>query len=178
MYKAIIFIIFSFPMCSLEVLPLKNINFEEWRFIKDQVMGGKSDGSLSLIKAKDSFEYLSAKGFVSIDGGGFLMFRKEIDRRDLKKFTKVKFKARGNNEMYYVHIKSRNSIFPWVRYLAKFNVNEEWNDYEINISSFIGHSNKRTFKKSLDPQKIKFIGIEAFGRDQKMQLDIASIELL
>ena len=45
-------------------------------------------------------------------------------------------------------------------------------------SSFIGHSNKRTFKKSLDPQKIKFIGIEAFGRDQKMQLDIASIELL
>ena len=106
MYKAIILIIFSFPMYSLEVLPHKNINFDEWRFIKDQVMGGKSDGSLSLIKAKDSFEYLSAKGFVSIDGGGFLMFLAPADKHDLirqnlsrLKEVKINYETHGTDEL-------------------------------------------------------------------------------
>ena len=69
-------------MLSFEILPKKNIDIDAWRFVKDQVMGGKSDGSMSLEEsANENFDFISAKGNVSTDGGGFLMFRKEIDSR-------------------------------------------------------------------------------------------------
>ena len=35
-------------MLSFEILPKKNIDIDAWRFVKDQVMGGKSDGSMAL----------------------------------------------------------------------------------------------------------------------------------
>ena len=42
--------------------------------IKDQVMGGKSDGFMLLKESvNQDFEYISAEGNVSTDGGGFLL---------------------------------------------------------------------------------------------------------
>ena len=176
MLKYFLLIILSLNMLSFEILPKKNIDMDDWRFIKDQVMGGKSDGFMALKKStNENFDFISAKGNVSTDGGGFLMFRKEIDANDLNEFSKVKFKARGNNEKYFIHIKTRGSIFPWVRYLSEFEVTNEWQDFEIEFTEFIRYSNKSPKKKNLNPKKIKLIGVEASGRDFDMEIDIASM---
>ena len=103
------------------------------------------------------------------------MFRKEIDANNLGNFSKVKFKARGNNEKYFIHIKTRGSIFPWVRYLSEFEVTNEWQDFEIEFTEFIRYSNKSPKKRNLNPKKIKLIGVEASGRDFDMEIDIASM---
>ena len=79
------------------------------------------------------------------------IFRKKITSSELSGFTKVQFKARGNNEKYFLHIKTKGSIFPWVRYLAEFEVSEEWKDYEIKFSEFVKFSNKRQKKNTLNP---------------------------
>ena len=119
MLKYFLSIFLSFNMLSFEILPKKNIDIDAWRFVKDQVMGGKSDGSMALKEStNENFDFISAQGNVSTDGGGFLMFRKEIDANNLSDFSRVKFKARGNNEKYFIHIKTKGSIFPWVRYLG------------------------------------------------------------
>ncbi len=166
-------------MLSLEILPSKNIDIDSWRFIKDQVMGGKSDGYMSLEKSKNQdFDFISAKGNVSTDGGGFLMFRKEIVEDNLDNFSRVKFKARGNNEQYFIHIKTKGSIFPWVRYLGIFEVTEEWQDFEIEFTEFVRYSNKRPKKRNLNPKKIKLIGVEASGRDFDMEIDVASMSFI
>jgi hypothetical protein len=163
-------------MLSFEILPDKDIDIDSWRFVKDQVMGGKSDGSMILKESMNqNFDYISAKGNVSTDGGGFLMFRKEIDADNLNDFSKIKFKARGNNEKYFIHIKTKGSIFPWVRYLSEFDVTEEWQDFEIEFDEFIRYSNKNPKKRNLNPKKIKLIGVEASGRDFEMDIDIASM---
>ncbi len=176
MLKYFLLIILSLNMLSFEILPKKNIDMDDWRFIKDQVMGGKSDGFMALNKStNENFDFISAKGNVSTDGGGFLMFRKEIDANDLNDFSKVKFKARGNNEKYFIHIKTRGSIFPWVRYLSEFEVTNEWQDFEIEFNEFIRYSNKSPKKRNLNPKKIKLIGVEASGRDFDMEIDIASM---
>ena len=61
-------------MISFEILPKSDVDIDSWRFIKDQVMGGKSDGFMLLKEsANQDFEYISAEGNVSTDGGGFLM---------------------------------------------------------------------------------------------------------
>ena len=115
MLKYFLSIFLSFNMLSFEILPKKNIDIDAWRFVKDQVMGGKSDGSMALKEStNENFDFISAQGNVSTDGGGFLMFRKEIDANNLGDFSRVKFKARGNNEKYFIHIKTKGSIFPWV----------------------------------------------------------------
>ena len=137
-------------------------------------MGGKSDGFMLLKESQNQeFDFISAKGNVSTDGGGFLMFRKEIDNNSLDNFSKVKFKARGNNEKYFIHIKTKGSFFPWVRYLAEFEVTEEWKDFEIEFSKFVRYSNKTPKKRKLNPSKIRLIGVEASGRDFDMNIDIA-----
>ena len=163
-------------MFSFEILPKKNIDIDDWRFIKDQVMGGKSDGFMTLKEAtSENFDFISAKGNVSTDGGGFLMFRKEIDTNNLSTYSKVKFKARGNNEKYFIHIKTKGSIFPWVRYLGEFEVTDKWQDFEIEFTEFVRYSNKRPKKNNLNPKKIKLIGVEASGRDFEMDIDITSM---
>ena len=176
MLRYSLLILLSFNMLSFEILPDKDIDIDSWRFVKDQVMGGKSDGSMILKESKSqNFDYISAKGNVSTDGGGFLMFRKEIDADNLNDFSKIKFKARGNNEKYFIHIKTKGSIFPWVRYLSEFDVTEEWQDFEIEFDEFIRYSNKNPKKRNLNPKKIKLIGVEASGRDFEMDIDIASM---
>tara|TARA_B100001564_G_scaffold252566_1_gene214706 strand:+ start:267 stop:809 length:543 start_codon:yes stop_codon:yes gene_type:complete len=176
MLRYSLLILLSFNMLSFEILPDKDIDIDSWRFVKDQVMGGKSDGSMILKEStSQNFDYISAKGNVSTDGGGFLMFRKEIDADNLNDFSKIKFKARGNNEKYFIHIKTKGSIFPWVRYLSEFDVTEEWQDFEIEFDEFIRYSNKNPKKRNLNPKKIKLIGVEASGRDFEMDIDIASM---
>jgi len=176
MLRYYLLILLSFNMLSFEILPDKDIDIDSWRFVKDQVMGGKSDGSMILKESTNqNFDYISAKGNVSTDGGGFLMFRKEIDVDNLNDFSKIKFKARGNNEKYFIHIKTKGSIFPWVRYLSEFDVTEEWQDFEIEFDEFIRYSNKNPKKRNLNPKKIKLIGVEASGRDFEMDIDIASM---
>jgi len=176
MLRYSLLILLPFNMLSFEILPDKDIDIDSWRFVKDQVMGGKSDGSMILKESMNqNFDYISAKGNVSTDGGGFLMFRKEIDADNLNDFSKIKFKARGNNEKYFIHIKTKGSIFPWVRYLSEFDVTEEWQDFEIEFDEFIRYSNKNPKKRNLNPKKIKLIGVEASGRDFEMDIDIASM---
>ena len=163
-------------MFSFEILPNKDVDIDSWRFVKDQVMGGKSEGYMLLKESTNQdFDFISAKGTVSTDGGGFLMFRKEINADNLNDFSKIKFKARGNNEKYFIHIKTKGSIFPWVRYLAEFEVIEKWQDFEIEFTEFIRYSNKSPKKRNLNPKKIKLIGVEASGRDFDMDIDIASM---
>ena len=176
MLRYSLLILLSFNMLSFEILPDKDIDIDSWRFVKDQVMGGKSDGSMILKESMNqNFDYISAKGNVSTDGGGFLMFRKEINADNLNNFSKLNFKARGNNEKYFIHIKTKGSIFPWVRYLSEFDVTEEWQDFEIEFDEFIRYSNKNPKKRNLNPKKIKLIGVEASGRDFEMDIDIASM---
>ena len=176
MFRYWLLIFLSFNMFSFEILPNKDVDIDSWRFVKDQVMGGKSEGYMLLKESTNQdFDFISAKGTVSTDGGGFLMFRKEINADNLNDFSKIKFKARGNNEKYFIHIKTKGSIFPWVRYLAEFEVLEKWQDFEIEFTEFIRYSNKSPKKRNLNPKKIKLIGVEASGRDFDMDIDIASM---
>ena len=98
--------------------------------------------------------------------------------RSPRRYSKIKFKAKGNNEKYFIHIKTKGSIFPWVRYLAEFQVSEEWKDFEIEFKDFIRYSNKAPKRRKLNSNKINLIGVEASGRDFKMDIDIASIKLI
>ena len=99
-------------MFSFEILPKKDIKIDSWRFIKDQVMGGKSDGFMLLKESQNQeFDFISAKGNVSTDGGGFLMFRKEIDNNSLDNFSsRADCSTFSNEELIDSSIRDLNSL--------------------------------------------------------------------
>ena len=163
---------FSISIYSLDIKISKN----NWEFTPDGVMGGKSKGSIKFLNEEGS-DYISFRGNVNTDGGGFLMFRTRVDKKDLKEFSKISFLARGNNEKYYFHIKSRGQVLPWVRHLKEFKVGKDWKEYVLNIDDFVGYSNSKIFNKPINPKKIKLLGIEAYGRDHEVELDIAKIKI-
>ena len=106
------FILFFLPLISISVYSMDiKISKNIWEFTPDGVMGGKSKGSIQFLNT-EGFDYISFRGNVNTDGGGFLMFRSKIDKKDLKEFSKISFLARGNDEKYYFHIKSRGQVLP------------------------------------------------------------------
>ena len=99
-------LLISISAYSMDIKISKNI----WEFTPDGVMGGKSKGSIQFLNT-EGFDYISFRGNVNTDGGGFLMFRSKIDKKDLKEFSNISFLARGNDEKYYFHIKSRGKFY-------------------------------------------------------------------
>ena len=85
-------LLISISVYSMDVKISKNI----WEFTPDGVMGGKSKGSIQFLNT-EGFDYISFRGNVNTDGGGFLMFRSKIDKKDLKEFyTNLGYKFTGN----------------------------------------------------------------------------------
>ena len=145
---------------------------QAWQGVTDQVMGGVSNLA---IRHTDGVFYMS--GNVSTDNnGGFVRLsnRVNINSND---FKGIKFKAKGNNETYEIHVTLKGlKIPPWSYFSQGFDVNDDWQEYEIFFKDL-----KRSSGFSAAPMKAKNIrdlSIAGFGRDFKVDLAIKEISLI
>ena len=148
-------------------------NNMNWVFFSDQVMGGKSQGRAE-VAIDGGTEFVRLQGDVTTaNNGGFIQIRKPIAglSRDLKG---ISLKIRGNGEKYYVFIRTSGTMLPWQYYKADFPSNREWAEVHIEFKSFTRSS--AWIGKRVLPEKIKSIGIVAFGRDHKALIDVASFQ--
>ena len=151
-------------------------NKNEWTYIADNVMGGVSEGGVEF-NSIDSDVYVLLSGNVSTENnGGFIQIRKELKNIDLSKARSIRLYARGNNEKYYIFLRTTGTILPWQYYSYEFNVKNEYNEFIMPI---------RDFKKSgmllanqINPKKITSIGIVAYGRDHYAELYVKELEFL
>ena len=148
-------------------------NNMNWVFFSDQVMGGKSQGRADAA-IDGGTEFVRLQGYVTTaNNGGFIQIRKPIAGLgvDLKG---ISLKIRGNGETYYVFIRTSGTMLPWQYYKADFPTKREWSEVHIEFKSFIRSS--AWLGKKILPEKIKSIGIVAFGRDHKALIDVASVQ--
>ena len=148
-------------------------NNMNWVFFSDQVMGGKSQGRAE-VAIDGGTEFVRLQGDVTTaNNGGFIQIRKPIAglSRDLKG---ISLKIRGNGKKYYVFIRTSGTMLPWQYYKADFPTKREWSEVQIEFKSFIRSS--AWLGQKILPEKIKSIGIVAFGRDHKALIDIASLQ--
>ena len=81
-------------------------NENEWTYIADNVMGGMSDGGVEF-NLVDSNVYALLSGNVSTENnGGFIQIRRELKNIDLSKAKSIRVYARGNNEKYYIFLRT------------------------------------------------------------------------
>ena len=167
MYKFLIIIILSMNIFS-EQLDDPNA----WRAITDQVMGGVSNLSVS-----HSEGVFFMKGNVSTDNnGGFVRLSNRIDINS-NNFHGIKFKAKGNNETYEIHVTLKGiKVPPWSYFSKGFDVTNEWQEYEIFFEDLKRSSGIST--ATMRAKNIRDISIAGYGKDFNVDLAIKEISLI
>ena len=169
--------------------PFTPDSVKNWKFFSDQVMGGLSEGNVSL-EQDGEMTFIRLSGNVSTENnGGFIQLRTSTSmsnkplmfksihnsRKDGKKIKGVRLNVRGNGETYYIFIQT--SILHWLPigfHTATFDTSPNWKMVKLPFNQFKKRSNKN--KSSFDAKDIKTFGIVAYGRDFRSDLSVSSIE--
>ena len=151
-------------------------NENEWTYIADNVMGGISDGGVEF-NLVDSNVYALLSGNVSTENnGGFIQIRRELKNIDLSKAKSIRVYARGNNEKYYIFLRTIGTILPWQYYSHEFDVRTEYDEFIMQIKDF--KKSGMLLSNQIDPKKITSIGIVAYGRDHVAEIYVKELEFI
>jgi hypothetical protein len=145
----------------------------QWSYVSDQVMGGVSEGSLSFIQ-DESQTFAHMTGNVSTENnGGFIQFRTNVKNIDKKQVQGIYLNVRGNSEKYYIHLRTSGTLMPWHYYASDFVADKAWQTIKLPLDSFLPSSGwlRNTVKRT----GIKSLGVVAFGRDHKADIQVAEI---
>jgi len=141
-----------------------------WQFFTDQVMGGISDGNASIISDNNE-KYVRLEGSVSTaNNGGFIQIRTDINAAQ-KDAKGIIIKAKGNGENYYIHLRTGGTILPWQYYQISFPTSENWSEIKLPFAKFERSSS--WISKKVTADKIRTIGIVAYGKNHNAKLDVS-----
>ena len=175
MYKK--FILILLLMCSqsnAEIIFSDKLHpTNKWTLITDEVMGGISTGKYNYIKI-DNNDVIKITGNVSTkNNGGFIQIRRNLNSINLTNAKNIEILAKGNNEKYFIHLRTSFTILPWQYYQYSFTVIEEFKNFVLPIKNF--KKSGLLLPSEINPKNIKSIGIVAFGKDFKAELAIKEI---
>jgi len=146
---------------------------EKWQFITDQVMGGVSTGKVEFLNDNNNF-YARMRGNVSTENkGGFIQVRRKLEKLNLEGSKFIEIIAKGNNQNYFIHLRTSGTFLPWQYYQISFKVLNSFETFKLPISEF-----KRSsvfLSKRINPKNITSIGVVAFGRDHSADIYIKEI---
>ena len=140
---------------------------DQWYVVTDRVMGGSSN----LEADYDNGTFKMTGNVVKKDGG---FVRLEHRPEKISKNAKgIRFKARGNNETYEVHLTLKGvKMPPWSYLSSTFNVNDEWQEFKISFDEFQKNGYMMATLKS---QNIRDISIAGHGRDFDVNLEFKDV---
>ncbi len=143
-------------------------NPSNWYVVTDQVMGGKSE-----LEAGFDDGVFSLNGYVTtVNNGGFVRLAHRPNNVD-KDVKGIRFMAKGNNEIYEVHVTMQGlRMPPWAYHSSTFEVTSEWKVFEIKFSDF---EKKSGVSRNLKPANIRDISFAGYGREFNVDLKIKEI---
>ena len=140
-----------------------------WSFFTDGVMGGRSQGQAVI---GGTPPHLHLTGTVSTaNNGGFIQVRQEVDGLP-DGMTALTLTARGDGQVYYVHLRSTATRLPWQYYQARFTAPPDWAEITLPLSGFTAAGGRLP---PLAPADIRSVAIVAYGRDHQADVRVARI---
>ena len=167
--------------------PFTQDSVKNWKFVSDQVMGGVSEGNVSLEKDGDMV-FARLTGDVSTrNNGGFIQLRSKVSLfnkpkmfqlihdadKDGKNLQGVRLNVRGNGETYHVMIRTYLNWSPSDYYSHTFETSPDWKQVDLPFSEFKRSKSRST---ALDIDEIRDFGIVAFGRDFQSDVSVSQID--
>jgi len=153
-------------------------NFESqpetrWQFIADTVMGGVSTGQVDFVQGEgDAYAHMTGRVSTQ-NNGGFIQCRMELPAPLPKKAVGLRLDVRGNDQRYFVHVRTSGTLLPWQYYQAGFEATQEWSEVRLPFTDF--KASGRLLRTIPRPETLKSIGIVAFGRDHQAEIDVREV---
>ena len=97
-------------------------NPEKWLFITDQVMGGFSSGKVEFISINNNLHARMTGNVSTKNKGGFIQVRRKLEKLNLEGSKFIEIIAKGNNQNYFIHLRSSGTFLPWQYYQISFKV--------------------------------------------------------
>lgn len=147
----------------------------EWQLVTDQVMGGVSNGELTLYRYNNR-DCLQMRGDVSTENnGGFVQIVLPLSEHgefDATNYTGIELEVAGNNQPYNIHIRTSGLLFPWQSYRFSFQATTEWQTLHFPFTEVKPYKTSKRFQQ----QRLLRIGLVGIGRDFQADLCVASVK--
>jgi hypothetical protein len=137
-------------------------------------MGGVSGGAMQRPRGGRPRGALH-DGDVSLENnGGFVQVNIDLSpggRLDASGFSGLRVVARGNGEVYNLHLKTAATRMPWQSYRAAFTADHDWREFRLPFSA----SNRTGWCRRSIRSRLERLGIVAIGREMRADLCIAEV---
>jgi hypothetical protein len=144
-----------------------------WRLLTDTVMGGVSTGQVAFVQ-EDGRPHAHLTGMVSTkNNGGFIQIRADLPEAPPDSTTGVRLVVRGNDQRYFVHLRTAGTVLPWQYYQAGFEATGAWTEVRLPFASF--NPSGQLLRSQPRAGGLKSIAIVAFGQDYQADIDIREI---
>lgn len=161
---------------AAEDIMIENFEFQpetRWRFFTDGVMGGVSSGQVAFIR-EDGRVFARMTGTVSTaNNGGFIQMRMDLPDGAPADATGIRLLVRGNDQRYFVHLRTGGTMLPWQFYQAGFDVTGSWSEVRLPFDSF--KRSGQMLRAVPRNAGIRSIAIVAYGRDHEAEIDVAEL---
>lgn len=168
--------VWASPVAIAEDVMIENFEKQpdtRWRFFADTVMGGVSTGKVEFVRSEGD-AYARMTGRVSTENnGGFIQCRMELPRPLPKDAAGLRLVVRGNDQRYFVHLRTNGMLLPWQYYQAGFDATTEWSEIRLPFEAFKASS--RLLRTTPRPESLRSIGIVAFGRNHEAEIDVLEV---
>ena len=144
-----------------------------WRFFADTVMGGVSSGQVEFV-TEEGRTHARMTGRVSTaNNGGFIQMRTELPAAPPDGTTGVRVVVRGNDQRYFVHLRTSGTLLPWQYYQAGFDVARDW--AEIRLPFAVFKPSGSLLRSVPRPSSLRSVAIVAFGRDHDAEIEVREV---
>ena len=144
-----------------------------WRFFTDQVMGGLSTGGVDFA-TEDGHAFARMTGRVSTaNRGGFIQMRLDLATPQPEGTTGVRLIVRGNDQRYFVHLRTGGTVLPWQYYQAGFDVTEIWSEVRLPLDAF--EASGGLLRSVPAPASLTSVAAVAYGRDHDARIDVREV---
>ena len=173
---AFLFVIIGFSSNAGTMLKDHFEDPDLWRYIADDVMGGVSQGQVDF-ETIDGSNVAILRGNVSTENnGGFIQIRRELKNINLNEAKFIKITAKGNDQKYFIFLRTTGTLLPWQYYSSHFEVTDQFKEFVLPIAEFKKSGVLMT--STVNPKNITSIGLVAFGRDHQANLYIKEVEFI
>ena len=164
------------PASLAEENMIENFEIEpetRWRFFTDGVMGGVSSGQVAFIR-EEGQTHAHMTGRVSTENnGGFIQMRMDLSDGAPDGTTGVRLVVRGNDQRYFVHLRTSGTILPWQYYQAGFDATRDWAEIRLPFDSF--ERSGRMLRAAPLAESLKSVAVVAYGRDHDAEIDVREV---
>ena len=148
---------------------------ERWDYVADRVMGGVSSGEAQIVR-DGAYSAVHLTGTVSTDNnGGFIQVRHRFAGGWGKDTRGLRISAKGNDQIFYVFLRTKGLSRVWYSYRFAFEVSSEWAEFEMDFDQF--KPSHEGMPKTFTPDIIQSIGFVAYGRNHEADLTVRQIEI-